>query len=331
MIWELKINLRVAIVSAALLTGCSSTATKLQPEAVPEADAASQGIDKVFQNFGDGDEEYSSDTNALHVIGKIGSGEFVSGDNLQSTWNAPSKGRITLNFAKTDLRQVIKVVLGDILRRNYTIDSAVKGRVTMRTIKALDKDALLSVLESVLQMNGAALVEYRGVFKVMPIANAIKDGSPLVVGDTLPGSVSGYAIQIVPLKFVAAGEILKILEPLVAKGAVVRAQPKRNVLIMAAPRNNLEQMLETVRVFDVDYLAGMSFTIVRLQYAEAKVLIGELNRIFEQGDTALGVITFAPIERLNAILVLSKQPTYISKAKQMPTLWVCSLSGAAGS
>src|SRR3954447_8445756 len=43
-------------------------------------------------------------------------------------------GDITLDFADTDIREVVAQVLGSILKVNYTIDPAVHGTATLRTV-----------------------------------------------------------------------------------------------------------------------------------------------------------------------------------------------------
>jgi general secretion pathway protein D len=77
-------------------------------------------------------------------------------------------------------------------------------------------------------------------------------------------------------------------------------------------------LLETVEIFDVDWLAGMSFGLFPLQYGDANELIEDLNTIFAAsgGEQAgQGMLRFMPITNLNAVLVISHQAAYIERAR----------------
>ena len=111
----------------------------------------------------------------------------------------------------------------------------------------------------------------------------------------------------------AAREIEKIITPLVPKGGSVRIDEARNLLILSGPQYRIDQMLMTVKIFDVDWFKGMSFGLFRLQYAEAATLVKELQSLIgEEGKSPLaGIVRLTAIERLNAILVVTHAPRYI--------------------
>ena len=77
-------------------------------------------------------------------------------------------GDISLDFADTDIREVVAQILGNILKVNYTIDPAVHGTATLRTVRPLARTQLLPALQSLLAQNGAALVTNGGLYRVVP-------------------------------------------------------------------------------------------------------------------------------------------------------------------
>jgi general secretion pathway protein D len=96
----------------------------------------------------------------------------------------------------------------------------------------------------------------------------------------------------------------------------------RNLLILSGTQLQLQHMLETVDMFDVDWISGMSIGLFTLQSADVKTVYGELEKLF--GDKNLwgrltGALRVVPIERLNALLVVTPQAKYLEQAKQ---LWV---------
>jgi hypothetical protein len=82
-------------------------------------------------------------------------------------------GSVTLDFADTDIREVAAQILGNSLHVNYTIDPNVHGTATLRTVVPLSTTQLIPVLQSLLQQNGATLVETGGVYRVLPVAASL--------------------------------------------------------------------------------------------------------------------------------------------------------------
>jgi general secretion pathway protein D len=142
---------------------------------------------------------------------------------------------VTLNFEEADLKEFLRVVFDTILRENYLIDPQVRGTVTLHTTRPVTREAVLPILETVLQGNAAALVRDEGIFKIVPMADAESVAGAPVVGRYAPNRGNGYTIQVVPLEHVAAGEIQKILGPFVPDGSALRIDEARNVLILSGP------------------------------------------------------------------------------------------------
>ena len=140
-------------------------------------------------------------------------------------------------------------------------------------------------------------------------------------------------MRIAPLRFVSAAEMQQILEPFAPPAAIVRVDPARNLLVLAGTPVELDGMMDTVRLFDVDWLDGMSVALFTPDFVDAKTLGEELSNVFNTSDTAAplaGLLRIVPIERLNALLVVTPQPQYLGKVRE----WVARLdrdTGAVGS
>ncbi len=226
-------------------------------------------------------------------------------------------GDVILNFADANIREVVRSILGDTLKVNYVIDADVQGTITVQTSRPLPRSALLPTLENILGLTGAALVQAGDGYKIVPLEKAPRETRELDTGAAHLRHAPGFGIQIVPLKFISAVEMQKILEPLAPKGSVLRVDEARNLLILGTTRRDLGTLLEAVEIFDVDWLSGMSFGLFPLQFTEAKTLAEDLRKILREDEKAplAGLIRFVPIERLNAILVISPQAAYVEKAQ----------------
>ena len=209
------------------------------------------------------------------------------------------------------------MVLEAALGANYVIDPTVGGRITIQTTRPLPAEDLVPVLDSVLRMNGAALVQTGDLFKVVPIDQALTVG-PMPELRPLPNAgTPGFGIQVVPLQFVSATELGALLEPFTPPGGTIGVDARRNLLLLAGSGDQLASLRDLVSIFDVDRMRGMSFGLFPLENATASDVALELDQIFGSGEggAQADVVRFVPIERLNAVLMVSAQPAYLDEAE----------------
>src|SRR5215469_12626084 len=167
-------------------------------------------------------------------------------------------GDVTLNFVDTDIREIARTILGTTLKLNYTIDPNVHGTGSIDTGTPLPRSALLPTLETLLNANGATLVERDGVYAVVPIArgnatNAVSNPDVL-----------GAGTQVVALRYAAARDLAKMLEPYIAEGGKITADTGRNALIINGDQAVRQTLVSLVRAFDIDILAGQSYALFPL-------------------------------------------------------------------
>jgi len=243
-----------------------------------------------------------------------GTGQLIA---QASDKNAPfteTDDTATLNFVNADIREVVATILGNILKLNYVIDPAVKGTITMQTGRPVPKSALIPTLEQFLAVNGAALIKANGTFKVVPFENAAKGIAPPQVAPA-QSSDGSFGIYIFPLKFASATTLMKVLEPFVPKGRELRIDSTRNVLIFPGTSAEAQNLQDLISTFDVDLMKGMSFAIFPVEFTDPEKIASELTGILGQEKGPLnGVVQFLPIQRLNAVLVITPQPKYLDTA-----------------
>ena len=221
-------------------------------------------------------------------------------------------GDITLNFVDTDIREIARTILGTTLKLNYTIDPNVHGTGSIDTGTPLPRSALLPTLETLLNANGATLVERDGVYAVVPIAAG--NARNQVSG----ANAIGAGIQVVPLRYAAAKDLAKVLEPYVAEGGKITADLGRNALVINGDAAVRQTLVSLVRAFDIDILAGQSYALFSVGDGNPGQLASELEKVFQsQGEGPLGgLVRVLPMERVNAVLVVSSQPRYIDAARR---------------
>ncbi len=255
-----------------------------------------------------------------------GTGRFL-GSSRAMVDEGASPGTYTLNFARADIREVIDAVLGKMLGLNYLIDPGIQGTITARTARPLNREQVLPALEDVLAVNGAALVAGDGLYKIVPL-DAARGGGPVLGG--LRPRQQGFATYIIPLRFVSADAMQQTLESFLAPGRGLIVDEARNLLLFRGPGVEANDLVHLTDLFDVDWMEGMSFALLPLANANVGDVIVELDVIFGQDgsapETMRGVVRFLPIERMNAVLVVSEQPVYLERARD----WVERLDRGGG-
>jgi general secretion pathway protein D len=134
-------------------------------------------------------------------LGGIGSSQPIQssigispGGTVPQSGATFAEGNISLDFVETDIREVATQILGTILKVNYSIDPAVHGTATIRTVVPLAPSQLLPTLQALLAQSGAALVRSGTLYRVVAATGArpIADGG--VGADSTAGST------VVPLR-----------------------------------------------------------------------------------------------------------------------------------
>lgn len=236
-------------------------------------------------------------------------------------------GSATFNFEGESLHAVVKAILGDMLGQNYVIAPGVQGTVTLATPKPVSPAEALNLLEMVLGWNNARLVYSGGRYNIVPSDQALAGNVAARTGT--PGTARGFEVRTVPLKYVSATEMEKILKPYARPNAIVNVDNSRNVITVGGSRAELENYLRTIEVFDVDWLSGMSVGVFPLQSGKASKVVADLEKVFgEQSKSPVaGMFRFMPLEGANAVLVITSQANYLDDIQQ----WLDRIDSAGGS
>jgi len=243
-----------------------------------------------------------------------------------------SPGDVTLNFDGTDIREVVKVILGDLLQVNYVLHPAVQGVASLETGRPLRREHLVPTLETLLRMNNAALVYKGGTYEVVPIANAVQGNLVPQLGESNRALPEGFSVQVIPLQFIGAEEMNNILQPLAPEGSIIRVDTLRNLILVAGTGPEMSNLMDTIRVFDVDWMKGLSVGFFTLEYAKANEVAIQLEGLLadDSGNPLKGLFRFIPVESANSIMVVSPQESYLQQARNwIERLDIAEASGSA--
>ena len=304
---------------AVWLAGCATPASSPEPSGTytPPADIAAEDSEQEDRYSTGGDMEDPDAGLPKPYEHFPGTGEFVNEKAARRPRKSSEEtGEVSFNFEGAPLPEVVKFILGDLLGENYVIAPGVGGQVTFATAKPISMNQVLPILEMLLSWNNAALVFLDGRYQVMPRGGALKGNLTPRLGGL--SDIEGFDVRAVPLQFISPTEMEKLLTPYARDGAIISTDNARSLIVLAGTKQELENYLQTVEIFDVDWLAGMSVGIFALERVEVDKVVTELEAVFGEGaGTPLaGMFRFLPLERLNAILVITPQPRYLVEAER---------------
>ena len=209
------------------------------------------------------------------------------------------EGRLTLDFRDTDINAVIDAV-AKLTGRNFIIDPRVKGKVTVITHKALTPDEVYQVFLSLLKVHGFAAVPGTHAIKIVPEVNAKQDTIRTVrrarfdEGDEM-------VTEVIPIRHVAAAQLVPILRPLVPQRGHLAAYPQSNVLIVADSAANVARLAEIIA--RIDQAVNQEIEIIPLENAVASEIVQVIKQLHPSTAKDKTGVTLVADDRTNSVLL----------------------------
>ena len=246
-------------------------------------------------------------------------GQQASDQRGNGQLDITAAGEIVLNFDNADIYEVIRA-LAEVLEIDYIVDPGVKGRVTIHTSGSLKTADLMPVFYQILDANGLTAVREGNLYRIV----TLKDASRQAIDASTParkqrGGIDGDAvIQVIPLEFISAPEMAKLLTPFVSANGTIVSHEGSDTLIVVDRRANLQKLLKLVDAFDVSLFQRARHRFFPLKHADPETtaeVISEILAAYAAGDEAVGSVVALP--RMGMILVISPDEQVFAKAESL--------------
>ena len=226
---------------------------------------------------------------------------------------------ITLNFVNADIESVARA-LASLTKRSLVVDPRVKGTINLSTDKPVAADVAWNQFLAVLRLQGFAMIETQGLYKILPEAEAKLQGGQVAVvpAGTAPNNAQ-VMTQIFKLTHENANNLVAVLRPLISPNNTINVTPGSNALVITDYADNLQRLGRIIASLDVANATDVE--VIPLQHAIANDMAALLNRLVDssatggtsaaagQGQTDTGYKTTILAEsRSNAIIVRSANP-----------------------
>ena len=219
---------------------------------------------------------------------------------------------VTINFDNVDINVFIRFI-SELTGKNFVIDKAVTGKVTIISPTKITVDEAYKVFESVLEVNAYTTVPAGSIVKIVPSAKALSKDIETRLKREISIPQDKMVTQLIPLKYADPDHLKKLFTPLISKTSVVVSYPPTGMLIVTDVLSNINRLLRIIEVIDVEGI-GEEISVIPIEHATASVMAKSLTSIFQRraGKAKKGVpgepvIRIVPDERTNALIILASE------------------------
>ncbi|WP_306131415.1 type II secretion system secretin GspD [Roseivivax marinus] len=199
-----------------------------------------------------------------------------------------ASAQVALDLRDADLRSFVEIV-SEATGRNFVLDPAVRGTVTVLAPGDMTPAALYEVFLNVLELNRLTVVEGADADRIVPLGSA---------REIAPGAASGgYATRVIALENITPAEAVEVVRPLLPAEAVISAVPGARLLILSDRASNLRRIADLIDRLDVP--ADDPIELVRLRNADAAEVLQVIQGMNLVGDRASVTVD----RRSNALVV----------------------------
>lgn len=235
---------------------------------------------------------------------------------------APDERHVTIDFDDVDIALFIKFI-SELTGKNFVVDKAVRGKVTIISPTKISVDEAYKVFESVLEVHGFATVPAGSVVKIVPAVAARSKSIETRIREEAIDPEDKIVTQLIPLEYANPDELKKLFAPFISKSSVMISYPPTGTLIVTDVLSNIQRLLKIVRAIDVVGI-GEEISVIPLQHATASILVKSLTSVFQtkvrrKGRPVTPGIKVVADERTNSLIIAASEDDTI-KVKQLIAL-----------
>jgi general secretion pathway protein D len=211
---------------------------------------------------------------------------------------------IVVNMRGVEIADVADQI-SRITGRTLILDPSVKGQVTVTSAEPLSPAGVWELFQSVLRANGFAAVRSGSAWRIIPQANAVRDGGVRTRG------VGGQELttRMVRLSNVPSADAARIVRPLVASFGSVEPLTQPNAIVVTDYADNVRRIEALARSLDGG--GGSTFATITLTNGNAADIATAMQAVLGEGGARV-----AGDPRSNTILVRGT-PASVAEARRI--------------
>ena len=196
------------------------------------------------------------------------------------------------------------------LHINYILDPAVKGGVVMNTYGSTANLDARNLLDLILRINGAAMVQEGEIYRILPLKDAPRMPlRPQVNARDIPED-DQLMLNLVFLKYVTVEELTKVITEFTGENATLYSYAPSNLLFILDSRRNMRRTMELIQLFDSDTFANQRVRLFEVHNTRPSDLVKDLDSVLKAVslDGKGTTVRFLPVDRINTLIAVAPNP-----------------------
>jgi general secretion pathway protein D len=214
-----------------------------------------------------------------------------------------------LNLQNASLREVIDQ-FARMLRINVIIDDKVNGGVTINTYGSTDNLDPRNLLELILRLNNAGMVQEGPIYRIVPMNQLVRQPfTQLSDSKDIPDD-DRTMLNLIFLKYVTVDEVSKILTEFTDDRTLVRSYAPANLLFIMDSRRNMRRIMDLIALFDSDNFAGERIRLFDIKNTLPSELLKDLDSVLKSIslDSKTSTVRFLPVDRISKLIAVAPNP-----------------------
>ena len=257
-------------------------------------------------------------------------GVSLGKENYSKNLDIDDDGKVVrLSVDDIPLSKFTKLVFGQILKKNFTMDDSVEKsnkRVTLNLSTPISKEELLTVIKKIYENNGFYIEQEGSNYFIKSgrtQAQTSDLGTNFFYGSQLPNKLSDNAVVtiFIPYYYVHMNTMEPILKNYLSKGSFSKNMRKKHIFIVRDRVKNLRNLLRLVRTVDVPVMKSKHTSLMTFDYIDVNDFYKNMKQVLPSSGLQiadnvedLGVI-IEPIVGLNALFVVADKLEWIDMIK----------------
>jgi len=241
-------------------------------------------------------ENVSGDADAILPTKPFAANQASVASDFMPPGTGTNVDELRLNFRNAPLEMVLNY-LSDAAGFIIVLDTQVRGNVSVISSHPMTRDEAVDLLNEVLNQNGYAAIRDGRTLTILDKNDAKTRDIPVKVSND-PGSIpknDEIVTQVIPIRFVDAGDLVKDLSSFVSPQATVVANDAGNSIVITDTQSNIRHIVEIIQAIDSSAEAETEIRVFRLKYASPTDVANELGSVFPSSTSGSGNNTQAPI------------------------------------
>ncbi|MFM2324852.1 MAG: putative secretin, ral secretion pathway protein component of type secretion system [Pseudomonadota bacterium] len=263
---------------------------------------------------------------------------------MASTFTAPAalaQGLVTLNFSNAEIESVARTISA-ITGRNVVLDSRAKGTISIQSERPVTAAQAVNQFAAALRLQGFALVESGGIYKVVPEADAKLQARVVPRSSTAMGNQ--VVTRVFKLRYENANNLVPALRPLISPNNTINAS-NAQTLVVTDYADNMQRIERMIA--GMDQPVGSDVEVIPLRYGIATDMAPLVQKLLDGSSTAaaaapggagggFGRTTVLAEARSNALIVRAPTNAQATQARSLilrldqPAMSNHSVNGEAG-